>query len=98
VIDYSQLAYPKKVAQVLERAKKKAAEAKEERLAKAAVWKRAASRCERCGRLVAKGADSLTRGDVHHKRFRSKGGTWAAENLILLCVRCHVGAHLGARR
>ena len=92
-ISYDGFAYPKKVAKVLERATKKAAASKVARDAITLVWKRAAHRCERCGRMVVQGADSLTRGEVHHKRFRSQGGTWDLDNLELTCVRCHKGVH-----
>jgi len=78
---------------VVERQAKKAAQGKREREAKAAVWKRANGRCERCGRQVTRGVDSLTAGHVHHRRKRSQGGTWQAKNLLCLCTFCHREVH-----
>ena len=42
--------------------------------------------CERCG---APGY-----GGMHHIKYRSQGGDDIRENLIRLCMRCHVGAYL----
>ena len=40
--------------------------------------------CEECGRQAV---------DIHHKIFRSQGGTDEADNLIALCRDCHDMAH-----
>jgi 5-methylcytosine-specific restriction endonuclease McrA len=37
--------------------------------------------CQLCGRMGS---------EIHHVLFRSLGGTNKANNLILLCVRCHL--------
>jgi len=66
---------------------------KREALVKRMIWARAKGRCERCGRFITKGVDSLTAGHVHHKRKRSQGGTWQAKNLICLCTFCHREVH-----
>lgn len=52
-----------------------------------AVWKRAKSRCEMCGRKLAKGE-----GQVHHLtylRFKHE----RASDLMLLCDSCHKNVH-----
>jgi len=83
-------------SKLTERKQKKAAETQAEREAKAAVWKRAGGKCERCGQRVTRGGDSLRAGHVHHRRKRSQGGAWDAKNLILLCPNDHALVHLGA--
>jgi len=80
-------------SKLTERKQKKAAETQAEREAKAAVWKRAGGKCERCGRRITRGLDSLTAGHVHHVTKRSQGGTWDLKNLILLCPLCHRKDH-----
>jgi len=49
------------------------------------VFERDGWRCQQCG----------ARNDlhVHHKVFRSHGGTDSADNLILLCACCHRALH-----
>ena len=42
-------------------------------------------RCQRCG--------SLEDLQVHHKIKRSQLGNDSLENLVTLCVRCHMGEH-----
>ena len=42
-------------------------------------------RCQTCG--------AMSNLEVHHREFRSHSGADAEENLITLCVTCHVGAH-----
>lgn len=82
---------------VIERKAKKADGAKAEADAKRKVWARANGHCERCGKPVKKGVDSLTAGHVHHKTKRSHGGTWDPSNLILLCTLDHALVHSGRR-
>lgn len=55
------------------------------------VLARAAGRCERCGRHV----QSL---ELHHRKFRSRGGHHTVENVVALCgwgnhTGCHGWAH-----
>ena len=45
---------------------------------------RAGGWCERCG---AQGHH------LHHRRPRSRGGADTADNLVLLCWRCHAWVH-----
>jgi 5-methylcytosine-specific restriction endonuclease McrA len=40
--------------------------------------------CEECGGVAV---------DIHHKKFKSQGGTDDVENLIALCRKCHDRAH-----
>ncbi|MDE2667223.1 MAG: HNH endonuclease signature motif containing protein [Acidobacteriota bacterium] len=48
--------------------------------------KRTGYRCERCGKAG--------RLEVHHKRPLHRGGdAYAADNLAVLCRRCHIEAH-----
>ena len=56
-----------------------------------AVLRRADGRCEWCGRYQ----DPL---ELHHRRFRSRGGKHTVQNLVGLCGRgnlngCHGKAH-----
>ena len=55
-----------------------------------AVRIRAEGRCERCGKEVPT--------ELHHRRFRSRGGEHTASNLVALCgwgnhTGCHGFAH-----
>ena len=93
VLQRRRRATPKGVLRVVERQAKKATQSKCEREAKADVWARAKGRCERCGRWVTRGVDSLAAGHVHHRRKRSQGGTWQAKDLICLCTFCHREVH-----
>jgi len=85
------------ISRLDERQAKKTVADKAERQARAAVWKRARGRCERCGQRVTRDLNSLTVGHVHHVRKRSQGGTWDVANLILLCHHDHNLMHLGTR-
>lgn len=40
--------------------------------------------CEHCGRVAV---------DIHHIKFKSRGGGDNIENLIALCRKCHDMAH-----
>ena len=42
--------------------------------------------CEICGAVSV---------DIHHKIYRSQGGTDEPENLVALCRSCHEAAHRG---
>jgi hypothetical protein len=86
----------KPAPRVVERAARVSAEKRREQAAKAAVWRRAGSRCEKCGRAVSKGVDSLKRGIVHHEPPRSKGDKstmWDPKRLVLHCVWCDRERH-----
>lgn len=55
-----------------------------------AVLARAGGRCEGCGRHAPL--------ELHHRKYRSRGGTHAVENLVALCgwgnhTGCHGLAH-----
>lgn len=49
------------------------------------VMERYGWRCARCGRTAAL--------QIHHRRFRSHGGTHRVENLEPVCWPCHGGIH-----
>lgn len=68
-----------------------------------AVWMRADSRCEACGRIVFRASlvpDNV--GHVHEETFRSRGGDpHDPANCVLLDAQCHQQAHglrVGAHR
>ncbi|MFJ6427506.1 HNH endonuclease [Microbacterium maritypicum] len=44
---------------------------------RAAVHERAQGRCEGCGRIAPL--------ELHHRKYRSRGGTHTVENLVALC-------------
>ena len=56
-----------------------------ERSVRIAVQQRDGRRCRCCGRK-----DRLHH---HHLVFRSKGGAWSSENILLLCSGCHALLH-----
>ena len=41
--------------------------------------------CEKCGQVAV---------DIHHKKYKSQGGTDDIDNLIALCRKCHSDIHL----
>jgi len=41
--------------------------------------------CEQCGNVAV---------DIHHKKYKSQGGTDDVDNLIALCRKCHEAIHL----
>lgn len=45
------------------------------------VYARSGRVCEKCGSRAAR--------DWHHRKNRSQGGTWSAENGLHLCRKCH---------
>ena len=49
------------------------------------VLRRDGWQCQCCG--------SRSNLEVHHKEFRSQGGDDSEENLITLCVACHLLVH-----
>ena len=57
------------------------------RSVRAAVVARARGCCERCGRWCG------TAGHAHHRRPRSRGGTWTFTNIQWLCPDCHRTVH-----
>lgn len=61
---------------------------------RAQILQRAGGRCESCGTTT----DHL---EIHHRRYRSRGGPGTAENGLALCgwgnhTGCHGWAHSGA--
>ena len=42
-------------------------------------------KCQCCG--------SRSNLEVHHKEFRSQGGSDSEQNLITLCLKCHANCH-----
>jgi len=61
----------------------------EERAGKRGARARSLGLCERCGRRAAC--------EVHHRKNRSQGGTWALSNLLDLCSPCHLDVTSGHR-
>jgi 5-methylcytosine-specific restriction endonuclease McrA len=53
----------------------------EEKAGKKGCRARSGGFCERCGRRPGQ--------EVHHRKNRSQGGTWALSNLMDLCSECH---------
>jgi 5-methylcytosine-specific restriction endonuclease McrA len=49
------------------------------------ILRRDGWRCQLCG--------SMQKLEVHHVMFRSHGGDDSDENLITLCVACHLRSH-----
>jgi 5-methylcytosine-specific restriction endonuclease McrA len=49
------------------------------------VLRRDGWRCQSCG--------TMSNLEVHHTEFRSHSGADAEENLITLCMACHVRVH-----
>ncbi len=98
-IDWSLLKFSKGKPRVIERRAKVRDEKKEEAAAKQAVWKRCAGKCESCGKRIRRGAvDSLDAGHIHHRVYRSKGGTWDLDNLRAVCAVCHAGIHARGKK
>lgn len=71
------------------RARKRAADAILARNA-AIVRERDGHRCRVCG--------SRDRVEVHHIRYRSRGGDHRMSNLVCLCAGCHGRVHAGTLR
>jgi hypothetical protein len=58
------------------------------------VWIRDKFTCQMCGKNIAWSSNGKLRSYVpHHIKYRSQGGSWAPENLILFCPECHEKAH-----
>ena len=53
-----------------------------ERKARAILYERSNHVCELCGRARAT--------EAHHRKNRSQGGLWSADNLLHVCHSCHV--------
>ena len=49
------------------------------------VLERDGWRCQSCG--------TMANLEVHHRKFRSKGGSDIEENLVTLCAACHETIH-----
>ena len=49
------------------------------------ILRRDGWRCQSCG--------AMSNLEVHHKEFRSQSGADSDENLITLCMGCHVRSH-----
>ncbi|MCW2902236.1 MAG: hypothetical protein JWO67_4501 [Streptosporangiaceae bacterium] len=62
--------------------KRRRAMSPEEKAGKKGAHERSGLVCERCGRAHAT--------EVHHRKNRSQGGTWALSNLMDLCSPCHL--------
>lgn len=51
------------------------------------VWRRDRGVCQRCMRYDVMGID------FHHMKYRGRGGSNDAINLVLLCSQCHRAVH-----
>ena len=76
---------PKLRPRVLEQRDAKRALSTMERAVRVAVQARDGRRCRCCGRR-----DGL---HLHHLTFRSKGGKWRTENIVMLDAICHALLH-----
>lgn len=85
-------ACPKPTRQWLNKATKKADEARQMKACFAAVTTRDGHACRVCKRRVG-GMGLLEAGHHHHLAYRSRGGTHTTENVVLLCVQCHSAVH-----
>jgi len=81
----------------MEKAEKRAAEAKAQRECYAAVDRRDGPACRVCGARVG-GLGTLEARHHHHLVYRSKGGEHDASNVLSLCVKCHTALHAGEIR
>lgn len=52
------------------------------------LMERAGNRCEMCGRGCV--GEALS---PHHKKHRSQGGKDTDDNLIMVCLACHLKQH-----
>ena len=55
----------------------------------AQVWARDRGMCQGCHKM--------TDLHIHHKKYRSRGGSHALANLVLLCLTCHTDTHAGEK-
>lgn len=79
------LKFPKPTPRLLKKRQAKALTKREWRALHQIVAERDGKHCRNC---------KTERGlDLHHVIFRSLGGKDVAENLILLCQRCHQDVH-----
>ena len=87
-------AAPKPAPRWVEKAKRKADEAKAIKECYAAVDQRDGRQCRVCQARVG-GVGLLDATHHHHLQYRSKGGEHSTDNVITLCVRCHTALHAG---
>jgi 5-methylcytosine-specific restriction endonuclease McrA len=87
-------AAPKPPARWIDKAKRKAAEAKAIKECYAQVDQRDGRQCRVCQARVG-GVGLLGAAHHHHLVYRSKGGQHEPSNTLLLCVKCHHALHNG---
>jgi 5-methylcytosine-specific restriction endonuclease McrA len=85
---------PKPAPRWLDKAKKRAEEAKAIKACYAQVDQRDGRQCRVCQARVG-GIGLLEATHHHHLTYRSKGGAHEASNVITLCVQCHTALHNG---
>lgn len=85
---------PKPAPRWLDKAKKKAEEAKAIKACYAAVDARDGKQCRVCQARVG-GVGLLDRTHHHHLVYRSRGGQHDPSNLVSLCPPCHTALHNG---
>jgi 5-methylcytosine-specific restriction endonuclease McrA len=87
-------AVPKPSPRWLDKAKRRAAEAKAIKDCYAQVDARDGHACRVCQARVG-GVGILEAVHHHHLVYRSKGGSHDASNVLSLCVKCHHALHNG---
>ena len=88
---------PKPAPRWIEKAQRRAEEARQMREVYAQVNARDGHCCRICRRKVG-GVGMLEAGHHHHLQYRSKGGTHTSANVILLCRGHHQAVHDAAIR
>jgi 5-methylcytosine-specific restriction endonuclease McrA len=85
-------ACPKPAPRWIDKAKRRAEEAKQMKACYAAVDLRDGKQCRVCQARVG-GLGQLEAAHHHHLQYRSKGGGHDPDNVLTLCVRCHTALH-----
>ena len=83
---------PKPSPRWIEKAQRKADEAKAIKACYAAVDARDGHRCRVCRKPVG-GVGMLEARHRHHLVYRSRGGEHSAANVLTVCVKCHAAIH-----
>lgn len=81
--------YPKPLPRAITTREDKRTREREASEARRIVRERDRYRCRACGTAGSDG----NRVDVHHLKFRSRGGVDSPENLLCLCRCCHSLVH-----
>ena len=88
------IGFPKPRPRLLVKAAARLKREKAARDLRKAVRARDGSQCQCCHIPVfVSAANPLQRAQVHHMRFKSKGGTDEMSNLVTVCAECHAKIH-----